>query len=154
MSQPPPDLPASPGRWFTWSELSQSGAAARLGLDNSIPEAEAWNLAALCAHLLDPLRALVGPIRITSGYRSPRVNEAIGGSKTSDHMRGWAVDLKAHRLSAMGVAQEVKAAGLLFDQLIVYHPSRGGHVHLGGGPRMRGQILYAPEGGGYRRLRL
>lgn len=133
--------------------MMQSGAAARFGLDNSIPEHAARNLVALCRHLLDPLREQVGPIRITSGYRSPRLNEAIGGSKTSDHMRGWAVDLKAHNLSADGVARDLRDLGLLFDQCIVYHPSRGGHVHLGAGPRMRQQLLYAPSSGGYRTWR-
>lgn len=85
---------ARPGRHWTWEELSVSATARRLGLDNTpTPEARA-NLRWMCAEVLDPLRDLYGTgVRVTSAYRSPAVNQAVGGVSTSRHMRGLAVDV-------------------------------------------------------------
>lgn len=57
------------------------------------------NLRKLCVNVLQPLRDMYGkPIIITSGYRSPKVNKAVGGSKTSGHMLGTSADITAgHR---------------------------------------------------------
>lgn len=138
--------PARPGRYFLWHEFERSKAARKRQLDNTVPDEVVPNIVALCTYLLDPLREFTGPLKVTSGYRSPEVNAAIGGSRTSDHMRGWAVDIKASRHTSPVLARMIVRSGLPFDQMILYHPSRGGHVHLGGGPRMRGQMLYAPAG--------
>ncbi len=138
--------PARPGRYFLWLEFERSKAARKHRLDNTVPDAIVPNIVSLCTYLLDPLREIVGPIKVTSGYRSDAVNRAVGGSPTSDHKRGWAVDIKAGRHSSPELARQIAKSGLPFDQMILYHPSRGGHVHLGGGPRMRGQMLYAPAG--------
>ena len=68
------------GRFFTMAELTVSSAAKRLGLDTTpTPEAERA-LQVLAAHVLDPLRSVLGSrLRVTSGYRSPAVNEAVDG---------------------------------------------------------------------------
>ena len=51
------------------------------------------NLAYLCHMVLQPLRDRFGPIRITSGYRCPELNRAVGGVKNSQHLQGEAADI-------------------------------------------------------------
>lgn len=82
---------------FSLSELIEAGSARRLGLDEQFnPSADiVCNLHALAKNVLQPLReAVEHPITITSGYRSPKVNKAVGGSKTSDHLAGKAADIQ------------------------------------------------------------
>lgn len=80
------------------------------------------------AHLLDGLREMFGkPIRITSGYRSAAVNAAVGGSKTSAHRKGMAVDIqpwkntkKNMRELASICRQLVTSLSTTIDQVIIY----------------------------------
>lgn len=82
------------GKYFTLEELTDSPTAKRLGIDNTPTSEVLKNLQHLVAHILDPAREAIGvPIRITSGYRSWQLNGAVGGSKTSQHARGEAVDM-------------------------------------------------------------
>lgn len=53
------------------------------------------NLTDLCQHLLEPLRAEVGPMVVLSGYRSVAHNEAVGGAPGSKHIYGLAADIEA-----------------------------------------------------------
>lgn len=107
------------GRFFTWAEFTASSTARKLGLDNT-PTLEAQQaLQVLTAYVLDPLRGVLGSrLRVTSGYRSPAVNEAVDGSASSQHMRGEAVDLLAEGLTARELAGVIVRAGLPFDQVI------------------------------------
>jgi len=119
------------GEGFQLSEFVRSSAAARLGLDNTPPMAAVGRLAALVEHVLVPLRRAVGPIRITSGYRAPAVNRAVGGSLTSQHCTGEAVDIKAvNDHHAEELARIVAGLELPVDQCIWYEPEVGGHVHI------------------------
>ena len=140
------------GRFFSWAELTASGAAARLGIDNTpTPEARRA-MQALVATVLDPLRAHLGrPVRITSGFRAPPVNRAVSGSPTSQHMSGEAADIKADGMSAEALAAVVVGLGVPFDQVIWYAPERGGHVHVSYTTtrKNRGETLHAPAAGGY-----
>ena len=80
---------------FSIYELSRSATAARLGIDNSPTPSVKKNLEKLINEVLDPLREAWGaPIIVTSGYRSPKLNKVVGGSKTSQHVYGQAADLK------------------------------------------------------------
>lgn len=140
------------GRFFSWAELTASGAASRLGLDNTpTPEAQrAMQL--LVANVLDPLRQALGrPIRITSGYRAPLVNRAVSGSPTSQHMQGEAADIMVDGVAAEALAAFILRLGVPFDQVIWYAPERGGHVHVSLTEKRanRRQSLHAPAGGGY-----
>ncbi|MFH1467819.1 MAG: D-Ala-D-Ala carboxypeptidase family metallohydrolase [Pseudomonadota bacterium] len=141
------------GRFFSWAELTASTTAQRLGLANTPPPAAAANLQRLVTDLLDPLRARLGrPIRVTSGFRSDAVNEAVHGSPTSQHRSGEAVDFKVPGAASRDVAAFIARSGLPFDQVIWYDPERGGHVHLSyttTRPNRR-EVLYAPASGGYR----
>ncbi|HET6497248.1 MAG TPA: D-Ala-D-Ala carboxypeptidase family metallohydrolase, partial [Thermoleophilia bacterium] len=109
----------------------------------------------LCARawtVLEPIReAVARPVRVTSGYRSPAVNAAVGGSSRSQHSKGEAADIKVDGMAAPELRNAIVAAGVPFDQLIWYAPERGGHVHVSYaiGRTQRGQVIYAPAGGGY-----
>lgn len=79
---------------FCLSEFTRSDTAKRLGIENECSNVEqVLNLAYLCHMVLQPLRDKFGPIRITSGYRCPELNGAVGGASNSQHMRGEAADI-------------------------------------------------------------
>lgn len=81
-------------KYFTIEELTRSATATTRGIDNTpTPEIKA-NLERLVDKVLDGLREIYGkPITVNSGYRCPELNKVIGGSKTSEHCFGFAVDL-------------------------------------------------------------
>ena len=77
---------------FTLDEMTVSQLAAREGLDNNPPAEARANLQLLC-NALEQVRALFGaPVIVSSGYRSPAVNQRIGGTLTSKHLQGLAAD--------------------------------------------------------------
>ena len=79
---------------FRLSEFTRSDTAKRLGIENECSSVEqVLNLAYLCHMVLQPLRDKFGPIRITSGYRCPELNHAVGGASNSHHLRGEAADI-------------------------------------------------------------
>lgn len=81
-------------RYFSIEELSRSETARRRGIDNTPPGDARKNLVALVENILDPLREAYGkPIAVTSGYRCPALNKAVGGVATSDHLSGRAADI-------------------------------------------------------------
>ncbi len=81
-------------KYFSIKELTKSDTAARLGIDNTPSAAVVENLTALVDNVLDPLRELYGkPIHVSSGYRCPRLNKAVGGVASSQHLTGQAADL-------------------------------------------------------------
>tara|TARA_R100001440_G_scaffold6638_2_gene13517 strand:+ start:3473 stop:3937 length:465 start_codon:yes stop_codon:yes gene_type:complete len=75
-------------------EATKSITALRLGIDNT-PNGDAIsNMKELAEKVFEPLRAWVGgAIKINSFYRSPALNEAIGGSSRSQHCKGQAMDI-------------------------------------------------------------
>lgn len=86
---------------FTLAEFTHSDTAARLGIDNDLP-IHLVEVARGTAQMLERIRAhltyLHGkpvPILVTSAYRSPKLNAAIGSSPSSDHIKSLAVDFKA-----------------------------------------------------------
>lgn len=87
-----PDIQLTPH--FRLSEFTKSATATAKAIPNT-PTIEAIsNLQQLCLHVLEPLRTHAArPITISSGYRSPALNQAVGGSKTSQHMQGEAADI-------------------------------------------------------------
>ena len=136
-----------PGEYFSWSEMTRTSQP----LPNDPNHKERVNIKILCSTALDPLRRHLGrPVRVTSGFRSEAVNGAVGGSKTSAHREGLAADIKCSGLDAHSLMRAVIDSDIEFDQAIAYHPSRGGHLHLGlrlG--RNRRQTLWARKSGGY-----
>lgn len=118
---------------FHLSELLRSDTAQTQGLYQAPPPAVVERLRELCVELLEPVRAEVGPLRVTSGYRRPGVNSAVGGSSTSAHLTGWGVDVCPRYAPPWRVMEILHGSALAWDQAILY-PIRGtnsGHVHLG-----------------------
>jgi len=91
---------------FTLSEMTASAKARSLGLDN-LPPPELMPRLVLLAEMLERIRSTLGvPITVTSGYRSPPVNRAVGGVTSSDHTQGHAADFVAPRFgSASDIAE-------------------------------------------------
>ena len=84
-------------KYFTLKEFSHSDTAVSLGIDNTIPEQCRANIETLVHCVLDPIREHWGlPIRVTSGYRCPELNDEVGGVEDSYHMDGCAADISAH----------------------------------------------------------
>ena len=79
---------------FTLQEFERSATAARLHINNPVPAELVPNIKNLCEQVLEPLREHFGePIYISSGYRCPQLNRAVGGVPNSQHMRGEAADI-------------------------------------------------------------
>jgi hypothetical protein len=104
---------------FSYAELTRSTTAVRKGISNSPTKEHAANLVQLCNEVLEPLRKLYGrPIRISSGYRSVALNKAVGGSASSHHCYGMAVDIdQGNPAENMKIFNLLKAYGN-FTQLI------------------------------------
>jgi uncharacterized protein YcbK (DUF882 family) len=83
---------------FSLHELTKSDTALRNDLDNTPGEAEIEALRLLCEKVLQPVRDHFGKgVKVNSGFRAPAVNQATGGSKTSDHCLGRAADAERAR---------------------------------------------------------
>lgn len=135
---------------FTLRELTVTAT----GLPNAPTQDDVRRLGLLCVEVLEPWRASVGPLRVTSGYRSPAVNAAVKGSRTSQHMRGEAADVVPLTLALEPAWRElvrlVEEEGLPVDQAIVYQRPRGrGWVHVSHAERCRGQLLVQLAAGGF-----
>lgn len=135
---------------FHLDEFTSSQTASRLGLRNRPGANQVENLRKVAA-TLEQVRKLLGkPITISSGYRSPAVNAAVGGSKTSDHQHGFAVDFICPGYGKpIDICRAIVAAGIAFDQLI----EEGTWVHLSVSPRMRGEVLTMRGGKYFKGLR-
>ena len=102
---------------FNLIEFTSSETASRRGIDNTPSIAVIENLRLLCENVLQPLRDKYGKsINITSGYRSPKLNKAIGGSSTSQHCYGQAADIQVDKKDYLKVWEILKT--LPFDQII------------------------------------
>lgn len=103
---------------FSLIELTSSETAVRKGIDNTPNQVVVTNLKELCENVMQPLRDWYGkPINITSGYRSPKLNKAIGGSSTSDHCYGCAIDFTLPKEDYKMVFDWIRT-NLTFDQIL------------------------------------
>jgi len=103
---------------FTLQEMVHSYTAVKKGLLNEPNEAQIENLRILCENVLQPLRDALGPIYISSGFRSVELNTAIGGSSSSQHcaLKGAASDIDMGKRNAE-VFNYIKDH-LVWDQMI------------------------------------
>lgn len=111
---------------FTLAELTRSDTADRKHIDNTPTVEVVANLRALCRNVLEPARVSFGaPIYVTSGYRCPALNAAVGGKPTSQHLRGEAADLQVQGVRNLKRLYKVIKSHGIFDQLL-YETNRTG----------------------------
>jgi len=118
---------------FTMAEFIKSDTATKLGIDNT-PEGEHLeNAKELFENVVQKVRDHFGPTVINSGYRSPELNEAVRGSKTSQHCHGQAADIEVPGVANAEVAQWI-VDNCEFDQVILEFYTPGipdsGWVHV------------------------
>lgn len=144
------DMQLSPH--FRLGEFVRSAKAIELGIDNMPSGEEVARLQALAVNVLEPLREAMGVIRITSGYRCYRVNEAVNGSRTSQHLTGEACDIHCGSTETGRKYYNFIMENLDFDQLLLEF--KGGkkprihclHVSFRSGSNRRKCTSYYPVG--------
>ncbi len=130
------------GQYFTLTEFVASATAREQEIDNTPTPEAIVAMRGLVTNVLDPLRIAVGrPITLTSGYRSPALNSAVGGAAASQHVagadptRGAGADIKVSGITPERLAALVVQLGLPFDQLLTYDNT--GHLHVSWSVRQR-----------------
>jgi hypothetical protein len=134
------------------SEVTRSDMAKRRGISNMPTPEHIENFKILAENIFEPIRKHFGvPIMISSGYRSKELNKAIGGSLTSQHLLGQALDLDMDG-TKNGVTNKMVfdyiKANLNFDQLINEFDYSWVHVSYNPSGKQRKQILNAIKVGG------
>lgn len=136
-------------RYFDLEEFIRSDEAKKRGIDNTPSFDVVDHLDELVREILDPLRAAYGrPIIISSGYRCPKLNQAVGGSTTSVHKVGWAADCQTKGnfdVFRDFVVDWFWKTGTKFDQILLEKNKKTGArwIHIGirdNSGRQRGQI--------------
>ena len=130
---------------FVLSEITRSNTARRKGISNEPDKEHLANLQTIITELVQPMRDAIGPIRISSGYRSPKLNRAIGGSSRSQHCKGEALDLQFWKDGEMNnkiIYDWVLDSGLEFDQMINEFDFAWIHISFSSG-KNRKQVLEA-----------
>ena len=131
---------------FTIQELSASATAERLAIDNTPPSAARKMLIILVEQLLDPIRRRYGaPIIVTSGYRCPALNTAVGGVINSHHIVGCAADITTGTIEQnkvlFALIIEMKTThAIQFTQLIAEKDYRWLHISYVPG-MLRNQVI-------------
>ena len=134
-------------RYFTIKELCVSSTAASNGINNVPSQEEEANMLALIEYI-DLIREAYGkPVYANSGFRCKALNELVGGSKTSQHMTGEAVDLDTRR----GIEENIKLFNIIrsmggYDQLIDENNYAWVHVSRKAKGEQRGEILRYKNG--------
>lgn len=125
---------------FRLSEFTASQTATRRGIDNTPPRDVVDTLKRTALGLEAVRSLLMAPIIISSGYRSPALNKAIGGAKSSQHVKGEAVDFICPGFgSPKEVCEAIARSNLRFDQLIY----EGTWVHISFADTNRREVLTA-----------
>lgn len=123
-------------KYFTLEELLKSETALTAQIENLPSWEDVENLQELATLVLDPIREAWGqPLLVTSGFRSPQLNVAVGGVSTSAHMIGCAVDIIIPYWSTRKVSElynlikEIAQRGDIdIDQVIYYQKKKMIHI--------------------------
>lgn len=121
---------------ITLAEATKSQLAERKGIDNTPTPEHLENMKHIASNIFEPLRVFFGkPIAVTSFYRSAKVNKAIGGASTSQHLTGEAMDIDGDvfgGVANISIFTWIKN-NCIFDQLIaefIESNGTGGWVHV------------------------
>lgn len=140
---------------ISYKEATRSVTALRLGIENKPSEYDLQNMELIAEKVFEPLRKAVnGPIKINSFYRSEQLNKAIGGSGRSQHCQGRAIDIDDNYgyMSNNDMYDYIKN-NLDYDQLILEFPDKDGkaswiHVSYVDGDSNRKRCLLAYKDNG------
>jgi len=137
------------------SEVTKSNTAIKREIDNSPTPEHLENLKSLAENVFQPLRDELGAISVSSGYRSEALNTAIGGSKTSQHCEGEALDLDNDHKDGRATNKEIFdyiRENLVFDQMISEFGTKENpswiHVSFKNSGMNRGELLRAEKKNG------
>lgn len=132
---------------FHLDEFTVSETADRLKLENT-PPPEVITRLIYVAEQMEIAREVLGkPITITSGYRSPKVNAAVGSGSRSQHLLGEACDFvcPAYGPPAMVMSALIASGKLIFDQLILEFATKPGRGWVHGSftktPRLMALVI-------------
>ena len=130
---------------FKLWEFVTSTTADQNGIKNIPNEKEIANLRVLCRKILQPARAALGPLKITSGFRSEKLNKLVGGAANSDHRLGFAADVIPVNVGTRKLAEWVVRNCPEFDQVILEFGTlkQPNWIHLSAAPGNRKQFLRA-----------
>jgi hypothetical protein len=111
-------------KYISYAEATRSTEAAHKGIKNDPDKEAIENMRRVAVEIFDRVRGFFGvPIKVNSFYRSPVVNNLVGGSATSDHVKGCAIDVKA--IANSGITNkdifEYVRSNCEYDQLIWEH---------------------------------
>ena len=137
---------------FTLREFTRSQTAERLGIDNAPDSDQMISLRTIAQNILEPIRIVFDvPFAPSSGFRCEELNDRIGGSRTSQHCKGEAVDIELPGVSNLELARWCQD-NLNFDQLILEcwdgRPDSG-WVHISKAEDNRLEVLTYQRGVGY-----
>ena len=135
---------------FTYEELIQSATARRLKINNTPSKVQKESLRKLAETILQPIRDKYGkPLIVTSGFRCEKLNKAIGGSKTSQHCKGEAADIRSVSDSVADnkalfdlILQMINKGEIKVGQLIDEYGYNWVHVSLPRQNKTNNQILH------------
>lgn len=134
-------------KYFALSEFLKSDTAMTLGIENFPDWEEVETMALFAVDVLDVIHDRWNqPLIISSGYRVAALNAAVGGSPTSDHQEGLAVDLKLPSWSTRKISDlyhliydMVEQGEIDIDQVIYYRRKK--IIHIGAGEKLRKQFI-------------
>ena len=130
----------------TLKEFQASGLATLRNLNNEMSESQIASAKLLCENVFEPLRLYLNtPIQISSGFRSVQINKMIGGSATSQHTKGEAMDLQIKAKVFHFIKDKLE-----FDQLIweFGNDENPAWVHVSYSSKNRKQVLKATKKNG------
>jgi zinc D-Ala-D-Ala carboxypeptidase len=115
---------------FSMREVCATGT----GIHNVPDAAQSAQLVQFFNTIMEPIRARFGPIRVNSGFRSAKVNKAIGGARDSAHLYGCACDFRplTPGVGWAEVMNWIVASDLPYDQVIYERRGTSTWIHIGG----------------------
>jgi len=106
-------------KYISYQEATTSQTAVRKGIKNEPNDEQLLNMQLVGIRIFDRVREhFATPLRVSSFFRSDSLNKAVGGSKTSQHVKGQAIDMQgSSKVSNAEIFEYIKR-NLDFDQLI------------------------------------
>jgi len=136
-----PSMPDRLSAHFTLTEATVSQTALRCGIDNTPPDHVVRNMIYAATHF-ERVRAVLGhPIHVSSWYRCPELNAAVGGSETSSHMDGYSIDFTCPGFGPPLVICKALEQHAVMDDIDQLIHEYGGWVHVSFDLRKRREKL-------------